>query len=291
MTDWLIFAGFAVITLTAWSLDGTAHGAAEEARLEAFVADDRRRAVVTPDALRQLGPVALGRLGYGGADRAKLAVVARLVAEGTLHRKSADAASQALWLTRGPVPEGLDDYERRLRAAAVPARGEGGRYLWNLPDSSHLVAEAETWLLGEGYLRHRWQPVPGSQQRRGWWSTAAAAAAVPAMTVLAFDHAWVRAGLTLFIGLISLLVSANPVVIRYLPEVTGKGELALRSACEQYAELNPATRPASQTYDPVTVRMAVALFGWPVVHRIDTRIWDDWSRPSVDADGSGEGAF
>jgi hypothetical protein len=111
------------------------------------------------------------------------------------------------------------------------------------------------------------------------------------MVLLALDHAWVRGGLVLLIGLMSLLVSAGPVATRTMPDVTGKGELALSLAREQHAELDPATRPASQRYDPATVRMAVALFGWPVVHRINTRIWDDWNSPSVDADGSGEGAF
>ncbi|MDQ0761109.1 hypothetical protein [Streptomyces canus] len=292
MTDWLVFACFVVITLTAWSLDGTKHGAAEDARREAFVADDRRSAVVTPDALRELGPVALELLDYGGAERVKLGVVARLVAERALRREPADVAGRASWRTRGPAPEGLDDCERDVLAAALPARDRWDRYLWSLPGGSPLAAEAETWLLGEGYLRRRGQPIPGGQRLRGWWSAAAAAAAVPTMALLALDHAWVRGGLVLFIGLMSLLVSAvPPAATRTMPHVTGKGELALSLAREQHAELNPATRPASQRYDPATVRMAVALFGWPVVHRIDTRIWDDWDRPSVDADGPGEGAF
>ncbi|MEV1049992.1 hypothetical protein ACFWZR_15550 [Streptomyces sp. NPDC059017] len=73
--------------------------------------------------------------------------------------------------------------------------------------------------------------------------------------------------------------------------MTARGELALQLARRHYAELNPRKRPASKTYDPATVRMAVALFGWPVVRRIDERIWDDWHEPNRDTDGAGEGAF
>ncbi|MFF4727222.1 hypothetical protein ACFY3M_18085 [Streptomyces mirabilis] len=51
MTDWLICAGYLVIALTAWSLDGIAHGPAEDARLKAFVDQDRHSAVVEPDAV------------------------------------------------------------------------------------------------------------------------------------------------------------------------------------------------------------------------------------------------
>ncbi|MEN1887581.1 hypothetical protein [Streptomyces mirabilis] len=59
MSEWLIFAGYLVIALTAWSLDGNARGTAEDARLKAFVDQDRRSAVVEPDAggtTRSTGP-------------------------------------------------------------------------------------------------------------------------------------------------------------------------------------------------------------------------------------------
>ncbi|QIY68061.1 hypothetical protein HEP84_00765 [Streptomyces sp. RLB1-33] len=46
-------------------------------------------------------------------------------------------------------------------------------------------------------------------------------------------------------------------------------------ARERYADLNPATRPASEAYDPRTVSMAVALFGSAVLERIDDRIHAD----------------
>ncbi|MER5663189.1 hypothetical protein [Streptomyces mirabilis] len=66
MTDWLIFAGYLVIALTAWSLDGIARGPAEDARLKAFVDQDRHSAVVEPDvepdAVERLGSLALGSL-------------------------------------------------------------------------------------------------------------------------------------------------------------------------------------------------------------------------------------
>jgi hypothetical protein len=62
MSEWLIFAGYLVIALTAWSLDGNARGTAEDARLKAFVDQDRRSAVVEPDAVERLGPLALGSL-------------------------------------------------------------------------------------------------------------------------------------------------------------------------------------------------------------------------------------
>ncbi|MFJ4788964.1 hypothetical protein [Streptomyces sp. NPDC088794] len=81
----------------------------------------------------------------------------------------------------------------------------------------------------------------------------------------------------------------GPAVPRHLPTVTGKGEAVLRVARERYAELDPATRPVSEPYDPGQVRMAVALFGFAVLDRIDDRIMTDWSRPAPEfVDGPGE---
>jgi hypothetical protein len=68
MSEWLIFAGYLVIALTAWSLDGNARGTAEDARLKAFVDQDRRSAVVEPDAVERLGPPAPRRVEAGPND-------------------------------------------------------------------------------------------------------------------------------------------------------------------------------------------------------------------------------
>lgn len=272
MTDWLIFVGFLMIASAAWRLDVRAARAAVEARLEAFKADERRDAGVEPDAVRQLDPMTLSRL--DGKSSPKLRAVARLVAEGALHRSSADAVSPERWRAGGPLPKGLDEYERELLEASG---GEHGCYLYDLPDGPHLQAGVVTWMLDEGYVREPGQPLPDARRRRGWWSTAAAAAAVGVAVVLALDHAWVRAGLVLVFGLVSLGVASDSGAVHAptLPVVTGKGELALRLAREHYAELDPRARNASKAYDPATVPMAVALFGWPVVKHIDKRILDD----------------
>jgi len=63
----------------------------------------------------------------------------------------------------------------------------------------------------------------------------------------------------------------------------------LRVARERYAELDPATHPVSEPYDPGQVRTAVALYGSAVLDRIDDRIMGDWSRPVPEfVDGPGE---
>jgi len=54
------------------------------------------------------------------------------------------------------------------------------------------------------------------------------------------------------------------------------------------AELDPATRPASEPYDPGQVRMAVALYGSAVLDRVDARIKGDWAREAVVSWGPGE---
>lgn len=272
MTDWLIFAGFLVVTSVAWLWDVRSARAAAEARLRAFTTDDRRAAVVEPDAVRRLDANALSLLDLGSTP--KLRAVARLVAEGALRRSSADAVSPERWCADGPPPEGLDQYERELLEAS---RGERGSYLYDLPDGPHRQADIVTAMLDEGYVREPGQPLPEVRRRRGWWSTAAAAAAVAVAVVLVLDHAWVRAGLVVVAGLVSLGVASDSGAARppTLPRVTGKGELALRLVREQHAELDPRGRSASQAYDPATVPMAVALFGWRVVDHIDKRIMGD----------------
>ncbi|MFE2972977.1 hypothetical protein ACFXKC_57690 [Streptomyces sp. NPDC059340] len=300
MTDWLILAGYLVIALTALSLDGIARANAEDARLEAFVAEDRHSAFVEPAAVERLGPLEMGWLSLEGATWAKKGAVARLVADGVLHRTSPHGPSPQRWVARGPLPEGADEFERELWAAAAPQPVSSsalrpadweGHYLWALPDAYRLMDEAEARLISEGYGRHRGELVPGGGQRhRGWWSTAAAAVAVPVVTVLVLDQAWVRAVLAFLIGALTLAAASAPgdqILPRRLPARTAKGELALDLARERYADLNPATRPASEAYDPRTVPMAVALFGSAVLERIDDRIQADWDKPTVDLDGPG----
>ncbi|MEV0741749.1 hypothetical protein AB0I51_38760 [Streptomyces sp. NPDC050549] len=76
---------------------------------------------------------------------------------------------------------------------------------------------------------------------------------------------------------------------RHLPAVTGEGEAVLRLARERHAEPDPATRPASEPYEPGEVRMAVALHGSAVLYRVDERIMTDWFRPAPEfVDGPGE---
>jgi len=301
VTDWLILVGYLVIALTAWSLDGIVRGRAADARLKAFVAQDRRSAVVDPDAVERLGPLALGSLSGRGHSGVKQGVVARLVADGLLHRTSPDGPGHGRWVARGTLPEDADEFERELWAAAVPqhvrdpafpsAHGEG-EYLWHLhaPNAWHLLDEAEARLIGEGYARRPFERVPGEPRLRGRWSTAATTAVVPVVTVLVLDHAWIRAGLALIIGVATLgqAVPGGPVMPRWPPTTTGKGEKVLGMARERFADLDPATRPATEAYDPRQVRMAVALFGSTVLERIDDRILNDWAPEPIHVEGPGE---
>lgn len=302
MTDWLVLAGCFVIAFTAWLRDDKVRGAAADARLAAFVAEDRDGAVVGPEDVERLGPLALGVLNGQEYWGAHMGAVARLVAAGRLHRMPRDTPGQGRWISRDAPPSDADAFERELWDAARPLQvrnpafspGQGeGEYLWDLraPNSSHLVKSAEARLLGEGWTRARFEMVPGLPLRWGRWSAIAAAAAVPAVTVLLLDQAWVRAGLAFLIGAMALrkVFPDGPAMPRHLPTVTGKGEAVLRVARERYAELDPATRPASEPYDPGEVRMAVALYGSAVLDRVDERIMTDWSRPEPEfVDGPGE---
>jgi hypothetical protein len=290
-----------VIAVTAWLLDDKVRGAAADARLEAFVAEDRG-AVVGPEDVERLGPLALGVLNGQEHWGARMGAVARLVAAGRLHRMPRDTPGQGRWISRDAPPSDADEFERELWDAARPlhvrnpAHSPGqseGEYLWELrvPNSSHLLDAAEARLLGEGWTRDRFELVPGLPLLRGRWSAIAAAAAVPAVSVLLLDQAWVRAGLAFVVGAVALrkTLPDGPAVPRYLPVVTGKGEAVLRVARERYAELDPATRPAAEPYDPGQVRMAVALYGSAVLDRVDDRIMTDWSRPAPEfVDGPGE---
>ncbi|MFD4598680.1 hypothetical protein ACFWPQ_11670 [Streptomyces sp. NPDC058464] len=303
MTDWLILAGYLVIAVTAMSIDGIGRAHAEDARLEAFVAEDRRSAVVEPDAVERLGPVELGCLISSGPSSAKQGVVGRLVADGALRRLPPDGPGPQRWVARGRLPEDADDFERELWTAAAQSRahsvGRRGHYLWDLPDPVGLARAAEARLISEDYARQPGELLPGGggdgdgdggQRHRGRWSTAAAAVAVPVVTLLLLDHAWVRAVLALLIGAFTLDAASNPsdsILPRRLPARTAKGELVLHMARERFADLNPATRPASEAYDARTVRMAVALFGSAVLERIDDRILADWDQPTVHLDGPG----
>ncbi|WP_089098784.1 hypothetical protein [Streptomyces hyaluromycini] len=296
MTDWLILVGCLVIALTAMAVDGIGRANAEDARLEAFVAEDRRSAFVEPDTVERLGPVELGCLSGSGSRSAKQGAVARLVADGVLHRLPPDGPGPQRWVARGRLPEDADEFERELWTAAAPGRahsvGRRGHYLWALPDPVGLARAAEARLISEGYARQPGELLPsGGQRHRGRWSTAAAALAVPAVTVLLLDHAWIRAVLALLIGAFTLGAASNSsdsILPRRLPARTANGELLLHLARERFADLNPATRPASKAYDPRTVRMAVALFGATVLERIDDGILADWHKPTADPDGPGE---
>ncbi|MGW1504578.1 hypothetical protein ACWCQW_39920 [Streptomyces mirabilis] len=231
----------------------------------------------------------------------KQGAVARLVADGLLYRASPDEPGQQCWVARGSLPEDADEFERELWAAAIPldvpdpafssAHGEGD-YLRNLhaPNAYRLLDEAEARLIGEGCARRPFEPVPGGQRLRGRWSTAATAAAVPVVAVLVLDHAWIRAVPALVIGMAALgqAVPGGPVMPRWLPTTTGKGEKVLRMARERFADLDPATRPATEAYDPRRVRMAVALFGSAVLERIDDKILNEWAPEPVFAEGPGE---
>ncbi|MGW1213508.1 hypothetical protein ACWD5F_28200 [Streptomyces sp. NPDC002499] len=302
MTDWLILAGCFVIAVTAWLLDDKVRGAAADARLAAFLAEDRGGAVVGPQDVERLGPLALGVLNGEGQWGARTGALARLVAAGRLHRMPQDTPGQGRWESRDAPPSDADEFERELWDAARPLHvrnpafspGQGkGEYLWEVqaPNSYHLVKSAEARLLGEGWTRAQFEMVPGLPLRWGRWSAIAAAVSVPAVTVLLLDQAWVRAGLAFLIGAMALrkVFPDGPAVPRHLPTVTGKGKAVLRVARERYAELDPATRPVSEPYDPGQVRMAVALFGFAVLDRIDERIMTDWSRPAPEfVDGPGE---
>ncbi|MFD4508840.1 hypothetical protein [Streptomyces sp. NPDC058457] len=296
MTDWLILFGCLVIALTAMSVDGIGRANAEDARLEAFVAEERRSAVVEPDAVERLGPVELGWLNSSGLRGVKEGAVARLVADGVLRRLPPDGPGPQRWVARGTLPEDADEFERELWTAAAQSRahsvGRRGHYLWALPDPVGLARAAEARLISEGYARQPGELLPGGGQRhRGRWSMAAAAVAVPVVTVLVVDHAWVRAVLALLVGAFTLgaaLNSTDSILPRRLPARTARGALVLHLARERFADLNPATRPASEAYDPRTVRMAVALFGSPVLGRIDDGLRSDWDQPTTHVDGPGE---
>jgi hypothetical protein len=199
------------------------------------------------------------------------------------------------------LPEDADEFERELWASALPPHvrdpayspaQSDGEYLWDLlaPDAWHLLREAEARLISEGCTRGRFEPVPGQPRLWGRWSAIAAAVAVPAVTVLVLDQAWIRAVPAFVIGVAALKTAFRdgPAMPQWLPTTTGKGEAVLRMARARYAELDPATRPATEPYDPGQVRMAVALFGTAVLDRVDDRIMNDWSRPAtVFPDGPG----
>ncbi|MBK6018485.1 hypothetical protein [Streptomyces sp. MBT53] len=159
------------------------------------------------------------------------------------------------------------------------------------PNAWRQMGAVESRLAREGFTRPRFEIVPGLPLLWGRWSAIAAAAAVPAVTVLLLDHAWVRAGLAFVIGAMALrkVFPDGPTMPRHLPTVTGKGEAVLRTARERHAELDPATRPATEPYDQGQVRMAVALFGSAVLYRVDDRIMADWFRPEPEfVDGPGD---
>ncbi|MGH1552378.1 hypothetical protein ACRAWF_10220 [Streptomyces sp. L7] len=301
MTDWLVLAGCFVIAFTAWLLDDKVRGAAADARLEAFLAEDRDGAVVGPDDVERLGPLALGSLNGQEHWGPRMGAVARLVAAGRLHRMPRAEPGQGRWVSRDAPPSDADEFERELWDAARPlhvrkpafspagARAStcgtcGRRTPW------HLLDAAEARLLDEGFTRPRFEFVPGLPLLWGRWSAIAAAATVPAVTVLLLDQAWVRAGPAFVIGAMALrkVFPDGPAMPRQLPVVTGKGETVLRMARERCAELDPATRPATEPYDPGQVRMAVALFGFAVLDRVDARIKGDWAvrRSSPGAPGS-----
>jgi len=302
MTDWLVLAGCFVIAVTAWLLDDRVRGAAADRRLESFVAEDRSSAVVEPHVVEQLGPLALGVLNGQDHWAVRQGAVASLVAAGALRRTSPDRSGQKRWMSGGRLPEDADDLERELWTEALPLhvrnpayspRQSTGEYLWELrvPNGRQHMETAESRLIREGFTRPRFETVPGLPLLRGRWSAIAAAAVVPAVTVLLLDQAWIRAVLAFVIGSVALRQAFpdGPAVPRQLPVVTGKGEAALRVARERYAELDPATRPASEPYDPDQVRTAVALYGSAVLDRVDDRIMTDWSRPAPEfVDGPGE---
>ncbi|MFD4554466.1 hypothetical protein ACFWP5_09075 [Streptomyces sp. NPDC058469] len=111
------------------------------------------------------------------------------------------------------------------------------------------------------------------------------------MTVLVLDQAWIRAVPALVVGAAALKTAFpdGPTMPRRLPTTIGEGEAVLRMARERHAEPDPATRPATEPYDPGQVRMAVALFGSAVLDRVDDGIMNDWSPPAtVFPDGPGE---
>ncbi|MFE2421463.1 hypothetical protein [Streptomyces hokutonensis] len=164
--------------------------------------------------------------------------------------------------------------------------------MWDLriPNSWHLLEDAKARLISEGYLRQPSERVPGAPRARGRWSTVATAATVPAVAVLLLDHAWIRAALALVIGAFTVLwaLPGGRFTPRLMPPTTAKGDEVLRMAFERYAELDPATRPATEPYDPGQVRMAVALHGFAVLGRVDARLKDDCAREAVISWGPGE---
>lgn len=297
MVDWFILVGYLAVAMTAWCLDGIAHSTAAQARLERFVAMDRRNAVVEPAAAERFGPLALGLLADTSRPRAKQGAVAGLVASGALHRAPSDGLpGPGRWVAHHPLPEHANDLEGEIWRAAAPrssayAYGPTGHYLWDLPSGGRCLSAVERQLVREGYLRRSSLPVPDEQRGRGWWSTAAAAAAVPVVVLLIFDHAWIRAVPALLVGAVTVAVASNPGGLhrkRTLPILTAQGEMVLQHARERFADLNPATRPALTAYDPRTVAMAVALFGSQAVRHVDERILDDWYAPVTYVDGPGD---
>ncbi|MFD5430510.1 hypothetical protein, partial [Streptomyces sp. NPDC127084] len=115
-------------------------------------------------------------------------------------------------------------------------------------------------------------------------------ATVPAVAVLLLDQAWIRAALALVIGALTVLqaLPGGRFTPGPMPPTTAKGDEVLRMAFERYAELDPATRPATEPYDPGQVRMAVALYGLAVLDHVDARMKGDWGREAVVSWGPGE---
>ncbi|MGW3284469.1 hypothetical protein ACWDR3_07495 [Streptomyces sp. NPDC001002] len=301
MTDWLILAGCLVVAWLAWGLDNRARDAVEEARRKAFLAQERNDVRVEPDAVERLGPAGLVWLNGQDPSRMREGAVAGLVAAGLLRRTSPDGPGRQRWIARGRLPETADPFERELWTAALPPHVRDpahsrlhleGEYLSDLviPNSWHLLEEAKARLISEGYLRDRSERVPGGPPARGRWSTIAAAATVPAVAVLLLDQAWIRAALALVIGALTVLqaLPGGRFTPGPMPPTTAKGDEVLRMAFERYAELDPATRPATEPYDPGQVRMAVALYGPAVLDHVDARMKGDWGREAVVSWGPGE---
>jgi hypothetical protein len=202
MTDWLILAGYRVIALMAMSLDGIARQCRRRPAggVRGRGSAQRVRRTSCRGTTRSTGA---GLAELGGCHVGEEGAVARLVADGMLHRTSPDGPSPQRWVARGPLPEGANEFERELWAAAAPQPVSSsalrpadweGHHVWALPDAYRLMDEVEARLISEGLGRHRGELVPGGGQRhRGWWSTAATAVVVTVVTVLVLDQAWIRA--------------------------------------------------------------------------------------------------
>ncbi len=108
--------------------------------------------------------------------------------------------------------------------------------------------------------------------------------------MLLLDQAWIRAALALVIGALTVLraLPGGRFTPGPMPPTTAKGDEVLRMAFERYAELDPATRPATEPYDPGQVRMAVALYGLAVLDHVDARMKGDRGREAVVSWGPGE---